>query len=363
METIYFRSAMLRKKEFQLKTRIVREGGRAYVIKEAIYPEGIRHIASTYANTEQVKALYEENMVCEAEYRDEKLIVPFYNGRTLKQELEQCLKEGNEQGFCSLMYLWKQLVSGKDENSCQFYRTDGFAKIFGEVPELLGKKATAVSNVDCTCDNIFMLEGGQIKILDYEWVYAFPIPVDFVWYRVLRLFHATCCEAVSWKMLAPFLSITEKEMQIYDRMMNNFNDYVGNDREKGIDYAKIGMHFLCPPMETFKQRKRKDYGIDEEKIPKGCNVILYGFGKVGRSYYEDIKEKKCCNVVAVCDKLANYYKKEEVTMIAQEELCQYQFDCIVIAILRESVAQNIRKELLAMGITDSKIVWFPPKRL
>lgn len=40
--------------------------------------------------------------------------------------------------------------------------------------------------------------------------------------------------------------IDVKYVNIYDKMIGNFNDYVGLDREKNINYLKLGSVFLTP---------------------------------------------------------------------------------------------------------------------
>ena len=58
MEILYFKSAIHRRRNFQIKTKIVVDGGIKKVIKESIYPEGDRHIYLTFKNTEYAKKIY-----------------------------------------------------------------------------------------------------------------------------------------------------------------------------------------------------------------------------------------------------------------------------------------------------------------
>lgn len=363
MKTLFFRSAIFRRKEFQLKTKIMEDGSNRYVIKEAIYEEGIPHIINMFSNVSVIEALYDKEMICEAKVVEKKLIVPFYKGMTLKQKLLQCIHDNDKQGFVDLMTKWKEIVMGKADNFCEFEMTKGFVEIFGNADELVGENATRISNVDCTCDNIIVLENGQIKILDYEWVYAFPIPIDFIWYRVLRIFYETSSREVSWNTLILFLDNAESKIQIFDRMMNKFNQYISMGDENNIDYARLGMQFLCQPIEITDKKKNIYYEFCDEMVPQGSTIILYGFGKVGRSFYEYIQEKVYCNIVAICDKHANRYRGGKLNIITKEDIQHYQFDYILIAMVKENVAQTVREELCALGVPDDKILWFLPKKI
>ena len=59
--------------------------------------------------------------------------------------------------------------------------TQEFQSIFGEQEGLEGKEASKMLNIDLTLDNIILEEeSGKPQIIDYEWVFPFPIPVDFI---------------------------------------------------------------------------------------------------------------------------------------------------------------------------------------
>lgn len=91
-----------------------------------------------------------------------------------------------------------------------------------------------------------------------------------------------------------------------------------------------------------------------EFVKRGANIILYGLGKVGRSYIEQIKETNWCNIVGVSD-IKNYCG--EYAYFKLEELKDLKnIDYIVIAIQAPVIATQVYNELVAQGICENKLL-------
>ena len=57
MKVLYFKGSTKRRREFQIKTKIIEQDGKVVVVKEPIYEEGTAHVYKTYENIETIKAL------------------------------------------------------------------------------------------------------------------------------------------------------------------------------------------------------------------------------------------------------------------------------------------------------------------
>lgn len=95
------------------------------------------------------------------------------------------------------------------------------------------------------------------------------------------------------------------------------------------------------------------------KMPPIANVkiILYGAGVCGKEYYECIQEDENFNLVSWVDKkcfnqLIQGYLIEEPSIGIKKE-----YDKIIIAVKSESVAEEIRSELVQMGVKQENIIW------
>ncbi len=93
-------------------------------------------------------------------------------------------------------------------------------------------------------------------------------------------------------------------------------------------------------------------------IPMGSNIILYGAGNIGVQYFKQIKQLNYCNIILWVDK--KFADKEEY-IIESPELIKYrEFDYIVIAILNEDSREEIKNQIVGMGIKEERIITHIP---
>lgn len=93
----------------------------------------------------------------------------------------------------------------------------------------------------------------------------------------------------------------------------------------------------------------------------GKQILLYGAGKVGQSFYKQFSlYNKKLDVVAWVDKKAEncFFDYAEVKTIS--EGLALDFDIILIAVLKENVFNEIKKELVNLDVPTEKIVWQKP---
>lgn len=93
-----------------------------------------------------------------------------------------------------------------------------------------------------------------------------------------------------------------------------------------------------------------------------CNkkTALYGAGEVGQSYYNQLKKWGRCLLAIWVDK--NYekyqYLGEDIKPVT--ELDTTEFDYVIVAVASESVAEEIKSELIGKGISKDIILWERP---
>lgn len=92
----------------------------------------------------------------------------------------------------------------------------------------------------------------------------------------------------------------------------------------------------------------------------GKNYILYGAGAVGISYYKQIQNMDEGNLVLWVDR--NWEKLMELDGVINpvESIKEVEYDCILLAVEKEELAEDIRKKLLEMGVQPEKIWWKKP---
>lgn len=86
--------------------------------------------------------------------------------------------------------------------------------------------------------------------------------------------------------------------------------------------------------------------------------MLYGAGVVGKSYFSQFMEHLGCQIVAWVDKkhkeCLNGLRKSIASIV------DIEYDIIVIAIQKRSVANEIIQSLIALDINEGQIVWREP---
>lgn len=99
---------------------------------------------------------------------------------------------------------------------------------------------------------------------------------------------------------------------------------------------------------------------DEERL-LGKRIVLYGAGRVGRDYYQQIAKCQGCEIVAWID--SNYFEchvaEGEVEGIGR--LLENDYDYVLIGIWDAKTAKQISSMLEQLHISLSKILWSQPQ--
>ncbi|MDE5717359.1 MAG: hypothetical protein K2I53_07040, partial [Lachnospiraceae bacterium] len=222
--------------------------------------------------------------------------------------------------------------------------------------------ATAVSNFDCSAENIFFLQNDEIKIIDYEWVFPFAIPVEMSFYRVLKAFFECNQGLADWKKLLELAGIAENNCARYDRLIEFFAEYISVDKRKNVNYALLGRKFKAGKILE-RNKEAFLYRFPYDLIPEGREIVLYGAGRVGEDFYKLIRMTEYCQITAWVDKSAALYRRQGLPVSEPGEILHGSYNYILIAVYQENVAEEIKNELTAAGVSPSKIVWEKPRLL
>lgn len=96
-------------------------------------------------------------------------------------------------------------------------------------------------------------------------------------------------------------------------------------------------------------------------IKYGSKIILYGAGKVGNYYYNQIEATKYCEIKLWVDQ--NYEKLRKCYKIpvqSPENIFHEEYDFIIVAVEDEDLYLEIRAYLISKGVLENKIIWEKP---
>lgn len=89
-------------------------------------------------------------------------------------------------------------------------------------------------------------------------------------------------------------------------------------------------------------------------------IVLYGAGAVGIHLEQYISGVKGSNIVCWVDH--NYDKLQDILNIKSPmEIVDYEYDYVIIAIMRGRTAKSAKRELISLGIPEEKIRWVEQK--
>jgi len=101
-----------------------------------------------------------------------------------------------------------------------------------------------------------------------------------------------------------------------------------------------------------------------ELVPKGSDIILYGAGGVGKSYYNQINKNKFCNIVAWVDVRYENFSNSKYQIKSPEEIKTLKFDYILIAVIDKTMAESIGEEICnKYNVERKKIIVYVPNGL
>lgn len=106
--------------------------------------------------------------------------------------------------------------------------------------------------------------------------------------------------------------------------------------------------------------ERVEYFYSEEEDILKRKIVIYGAGSVGKDYKRQFSSAPEMNLVCWIDKNCGYDVEGLGKVCDINCLFEMDYDLIIIAVYKKSVAEEIRRELLGYGIPDEKILWRRP---
>lgn len=98
------------------------------------------------------------------------------------------------------------------------------------------------------------------------------------------------------------------------------------------------------------------YLFPYEKVKKDSRIAIYGYGKVGKCYVEQLIKNKYCEISFIVDKNRNLKISDFRTVIPDELATQNDFDYIVVATANMTFKKEIFHHILSQGIEEEKII-------
>lgn len=110
--------------------------------------------------------------------------------------------------------------------------------------------------------------------------------------------------------------------------------------------------------EAYKKYLFQRMSFPFQKVKANSDIILYGAGLVGRTLKQQIDATGYCNILLWADK--NYEEIQNTRYLyvsSPSKIQDTEYDYLVIAVKEEDMADTIKRELIASGVPEEKMVW------
>lgn len=150
-------------------------------------------------------------------------------------------------------------------------------------------------------------------------------------------------------------NISELLCPVYEAV----NDMIGKcDYDQGSLRQKNRLVIYDVLMiKDYKELKmgESEYLFPYSKIRKGSRILIYGAGKLGKQIYDAAKEDPNFEVAGLIDKNYEEYVRQGVNVRAPEEVSSIDYDYLIIAISYAGVKNQVKRDLVKMGVMEEKI--------
>lgn len=255
-KVVYSKFSRDRQKKFQISTLIGEENGERVVLKTAVHEEGKAHLRQMLRYRDILSESYKNANICVCPCREteEGIIFPYIDGESLEARIRRHVDE-NAYGELKEDFQFLADIIFSADHIHEFRSTSEFEEIFGTIHFESPKRAAEISNIDMIPSNLLM--GEKCTLIDYEWVFSFGIPLEFVYARSLFLQEAVSSLNKEFqKELYAIGNVEMDEVGLYFQMEVKFQEYVAGQGEKfALSNLYQKMHCKAYPVERLDYRQ------------------------------------------------------------------------------------------------------------
>ena len=274
---VYKKYSNDRDTSFSISTEMIKENDTLKIRKSNILGVDSDHIEGIIKWSEKLKQQYAGTgiSICESRKNGHVAESDYITGKPLDEIADEYIISGELEKAEKIIREVIQIIMNK--NLCvAFEKTDEFIKVFGDVSFEGEMHSAPISDIDMILGNIIECDG-EWKLIDYEWTFDFPVPAEFIVYRMLNYYFNT--NNRRWVIKdRDYISLTEADRNTFDEMETNFQNYVKGDlhplREmyRVIGKPAVNIQSILRKMEaTVKIYKDRGTGYSEEDVTH-CSI-------------------------------------------------------------------------------------------
>lgn len=337
-KVIYSRYSDNRDDRFSIITTIYKdEKNKFWVEKKPRTEKAAEHIKSLICKFDLLEKhkRSSEVKINKCYIKENSVIFEYVEGEQLSTVLTKLIVDEKYQEFIEKIKEYIELIK-IFSNIIPFKVTKEFIDIFGNVTFFKPLDALRVVNIDLAFDNIII--NNCINIIDYEWIFEFPVPFNFVVYRAVNSYitKQSLENKISLEEVCKVLAITENELIQYKEMEANFQNYIKGNKVRFERDIKTNI-----TLEDILCYKRQQHN----------NIIVQVFLDEGEGFFEEKSYKTELleiesNVYKLSLSVPNNVKSIRVDPI--EDFCLMQ--------IKSALANKNNKLVISSYTTNSLLI-------
>lgn len=229
----YVKYNRLRKKEYRIRTSILMREDTQSVIQSPLETEAVSHISKLKDNEKIWSGVLKGIECVHGTIVNGCYQAPYINGMNLDVYFYQ-FRHCADTMIHKVNDIFHEKFYPQEDQKREFYITKDFEEVFGKE----GPKKSfslAATNVDLIFSNIKLCQQGRLINFDYEWIFEFPIPYEYVLWRAAYLLYdkyaVYLIPQISKEDFLIKVGIAQENLSVYQKMEDKFVEYVyGKDR-------------------------------------------------------------------------------------------------------------------------------------
>ena len=236
----YERYNKLRKEKYQVKTEIFEKDDKKYTKKGALSTLALEHVSHLKTNENKWNHCLPNINCVEGIWENEEYISPYIEGTDLDVVF---YKYRNDIHFFIERYRYyiENFLKPLDGDLVSFSVSKEFVSVFGNACPS-GKMSLKCTNVDLIFSNLKVTPDKKIYCFDYEWVFDFLIPYEYVvWRSASQLYNKYMVYLKNKITRNDFFiqaGFMKTDIPIYEKMESNFYHYVHGNEDYLNRYRK-----------------------------------------------------------------------------------------------------------------------------
>lgn len=223
------------KEAFRISTEIRNIAGKRCVAKRPLCRAAERHVREMKHMEESWTGTFSNVLYLKGELIGDEYVVPYIDGIDLDNYL-YLWRNNTEEFIERVRQIVEDYMIPSEEAMIKYQFTKEYETVFGNrYPQ--DAKSLKITNIDYLFSNLKLTGDGQVYNFDYEWVFEFPVPYNYVLWRALsRLYMKYEVYLKNQISVFDFLGqfgIDNDDVGIFNNMEQSFSYYVhGKNREE-----------------------------------------------------------------------------------------------------------------------------------